>query len=266
MVSESGAPPLAIGEVLVAAARRLIDVRVWALGFLGALTTALLAAALRHGGLRSEVGRPLALNLALVLVATVLGYVPAAITQASIVTAVAAREEARAISLASCVRAGVARMPIVLVANLVTSVLILCGLALFGAPGLVAGVVLFLVTSVASLEDRGPLESIVRSAALTRGSRLRISVLLFVALVASTCAVVLGGAALFTVRDVPLELLGWMELFRSLIQLDQPALVMILVLVRAPSTTVSVTLSTVAYLRLRGERSVDSRALAKVFA
>jgi hypothetical protein len=79
--------------------------------------------------------------------------------------------QGKSASFGECLRVGIARTPTVLLINLVTLVLMFFGSLAFFLPGLLAATVLFVAAPSAVAEGRGVIESLRRSAELTRGSR-----------------------------------------------------------------------------------------------
>jgi len=87
--------------------------------------------------------------------------------------------------LSTCFGRAVSRLGTLLLIGLAVGLLFLVGLLTFGIMSVVWGCTYYVATQVAVLEDRGPGDSLSRSAALTRGSRREVfSVLLVLVLVA----------------------------------------------------------------------------------
>jgi hypothetical protein len=97
-----------------------------------------------------------------------------ALSTTAIIHRVLHQIQGKSISFVECLRLGFGRTSVVLGINLATMLLVVLGSLAFVVPGLVAATALFVAAPVAVAEGRGVIDSLRRSAELTRGSRWRL--------------------------------------------------------------------------------------------
>ncbi|MFS8068388.1 MAG: hypothetical protein ACMG6S_18680, partial [Byssovorax sp.] len=130
------------------------------------------------------------------------GLFLSALSTAAVTHGVFQQIQGKSASFGECLRLGIARTPTVLLINLVTLVLMGLGGLAFFLPSLLAATVLFVAAPSAVAEGRGVIESLRRSAELTRGSRWAVLSLLIAPI---SLAVGLHLVALLAFGDVEAE-------------------------------------------------------------
>lgn len=175
------APQLTVGSVLG---------RTWAalfknpVVFFGLAAAAVLPPALLEALMPQSVGWSSFMRLlAMVLGLVIQGAVAYAVYQAL-------RDE-NAVSVGDAISHGLTRLPTLFLAALLVGLLVMVGLVLLIIPGIIVGCILAVTIQACVVEQLGPVESLKRSAELTKGYRLTIFFLVLIVTLAVVAVVFL---------------------------------------------------------------------------